>query len=121
MCSGRVRGGGLLPACLPADGCLPANCNADSPSPLLQALLRNVYSLDEGKAEDALLLARYVRRELACLTMTPSEAVMAGNLRFSAEGLGAAEEAAAASGAAGGEAAAAAAGEAVVAGADASA
>lgn len=68
------------------------------PSPRLQALLRNVYSLDERKGDDAVLLARYVRRELACLTMTPSEAVMAGNLRFSAEGLAAAaEEAAAAS------------------------
>ena len=48
-------------------------------------MLRNVYSLDERKGDDAVLLARYVRRELACLTMTPSEAVMAGNLRFSAE------------------------------------
>ena len=76
----------------------------------MQALLRNVYCLDDGKSEDAQLLARYVRRELACLTMTPSEAVMAGNLKFSAEGLGAAEGAAAAGvpgAAAGGEGAAA--------------
>ncbi|KAL4443490.1 hypothetical protein ABPG75_011227 [Micractinium tetrahymenae] len=55
--------------------------------PLEKALLRNVYLLDEAKQADARLLARYVRRELACLAQTPSEAVMAGNLKFSSEGL----------------------------------
>ncbi|KAL4422212.1 hypothetical protein ABPG77_009687 [Micractinium sp. CCAP 211/92] len=54
---------------------------------LEKALLRNVFLLDEAKQADARLLARYVRRELACLAQTPSEAVMAGNIKFSSEGL----------------------------------
>ena len=50
------------------------------------------------------------RRELACLSMTPSAAVMAGNLKFSSDGLEQAVEpssAAAAGAAAGGSGAAA--------------
>lgn len=56
-----------------------------------------MYLQQAGKEGDAAALARYVRRELACLAMTPSEAVMSGNLKFSHEGLqlaGAAEPAA---------------------------
>lgn len=64
--------------------------------PLEKALLRNVYLLDEAKQADARLLARYVRRELACLAQTPSEAVMTGNLKFSYEGLAEEGDAAAA-------------------------
>lgn len=60
-----------------------------------KALLRNVYLLDESKAADAKQLARYVRRELACLSLTPSEAVMLGNVKFSSDGLPAEAEAAA--------------------------
>ncbi|PSC72498.1 ubiquinol-cytochrome-c reductase complex assembly factor 1 [Micractinium conductrix] len=71
--------------------------------PLDKALLRNVYLLDESKAADARLLEAYVRREMACLAQTPSEAVMAGNVKFSAEGLPPADAATAA--AAGGGAA----------------
>ncbi|KAI3428057.1 hypothetical protein D9Q98_006442 [Chlorella vulgaris] len=52
-----------------------------------KALLRNVYMMEGARVEEAQLLARYVRRELACLTVTPSEAIMAGNVRFSADGL----------------------------------
>lgn len=54
-------------------------------SDLPGALLRNVYCGDAKCTASAALAARYVRRELACLAMTPSEAVMAGDLAFSAD------------------------------------
>jgi hypothetical protein len=50
---------------------------------LAEALLRNVYGIDSGKRRQAEVLARYVQRELACLSMTDSEAVMAGKVKFS--------------------------------------
>jgi hypothetical protein len=107
MSSGCVLGGSVLPGQAANHCCLhPHHLRFTPlffPSPCLQALLRNVYSLDEGKGDDAVLLARYVRRELACLTMTPSEAVMAGNLKFSAEGLAAAANGVAAPASAGAE------------------
>ncbi|KAK9819883.1 hypothetical protein WJX72_003560 [[Myrmecia] bisecta] len=50
---------------------------------LAEALLRNVYINDTSKKAQAGLLARYVRRELACLNMTDSSAVLDGKIRFS--------------------------------------
>ena len=44
---------------------------------LQSALRRNVY-LGEGQTADAARAARYVRHQLACLALTPSDAVMAG-------------------------------------------
>ncbi len=48
-------------------------------------MLRNVYGVDSGKRKQAELLAKYVQRELACLSMTDSESVMAGKLKFSTD------------------------------------
>ncbi|KAL6770107.1 UCC1 [Auxenochlorella protothecoides x Auxenochlorella symbiontica] len=50
---------------------------------LAAALARNVYMMDPEKHEAANLMARYVRREIACLALTPTEAVMEGNIKFS--------------------------------------
>uniref|UniRef100_A0A1D1ZPI9 Ubiquinol-cytochrome c chaperone domain-containing protein n=1 Tax=Auxenochlorella protothecoides TaxID=3075 RepID=A0A1D1ZPI9_AUXPR len=50
---------------------------------LAAALARNVYMMDPEKQEAANLMARYVRREIACLALTPTEAVMEGNIKFS--------------------------------------
>lgn len=58
----------------------------DPKETLAEALLRNVYQADPGKREAARKLERYVKRELACLAMTDSAAVMAGNVRFSLAG-----------------------------------
>ena len=52
---------------------------------LTEALLRNVYGLDSGKRKRAEALAKYVQREVACLAMTDSEAVMSGQVRFSTD------------------------------------
>jgi hypothetical protein len=49
------------------------------PGALQSALRRNVY-MGEGVGADAARCARYVRHQLACLQLTPSEAVMAGAL-----------------------------------------
>mmetsp|Transcript_19822 Transcript_19822/g.50787 ORF Transcript_19822/g.50787 Transcript_19822/m.50787 type:complete len:309 (-) Transcript_19822:477-1403(-) len=49
---------------------------------LTEALWKNVYN-GEGDVKTAQRLARYVRRELASLAMTPSEAVIHGQIRFS--------------------------------------
>lgn len=58
----------------------------ESGETLASALLRNVYQADPGKKEAAVKLERYVRRELACLSLTDSAAVMSGNVRFSYAG-----------------------------------
>jgi cytochrome b pre-mRNA-processing protein 3 len=50
---------------------------------LAAALQRNVYLADAGKAAAAAALERYCLRELACLAVTDSGAVMAGNVKFS--------------------------------------
>lgn len=50
---------------------------------LKNALLRNVYGGDQSKSREAAALERYVTRELSCLGLTPSEDVLAGQLRFS--------------------------------------
>jgi cytochrome b pre-mRNA-processing protein 3 len=56
----------------------------DEPTePLSAALHRNVYQAVQSKQPAASLLERYVKRELACLTMTESAAIMAGDVRFS--------------------------------------
>ena len=47
------------------------------PDALAGALRRNVF-MGEGAPGDAAALARYVRHVLACLALTPTEAVMAG-------------------------------------------
>ncbi|KAK9908990.1 hypothetical protein WJX75_005649 [Coccomyxa subellipsoidea] len=52
---------------------------------LTEALLRNVYGLDSGKRKRAEALAKYVQREVACLSMTDSEAVMSGQVKFSTD------------------------------------
>ncbi|GMH42221.1 hypothetical protein BSKO_10140 [Bryopsis sp. KO-2023] len=46
-----------------------------------EALMRNVYG-KEGSMRDAKRLERYLRREIACLAMTDSEAVLGGQIRF---------------------------------------
>jgi cytochrome b pre-mRNA-processing protein 3 len=56
--------------------------------PLAAALARNVYGGAPPAAAAA--AARYARRELACLAMTDGDAVLAGNVRLSAAGGGAA-------------------------------
>ena len=50
---------------------------------LAAALQRNVFQAAPGAAAAAGKLERYLRRELACLSLTDSAAVMAGNVRFS--------------------------------------
>lgn len=52
---------------------------------LAEALLRNVYGLDSGKRKQAELLAKYVQREIACLSMTDSDSFMAGRVKFSTD------------------------------------
>ena len=54
---------------------------ADAAAGALQSALRRNMFLGEGKPADAALAARYVRHQLACLALTPSEAVMSGALR----------------------------------------
>ena len=55
---------------------------------MAEALYRNVYGMEDGKRKQAEALARYVQRELACLAMTDTEAVMSGKLKFSTDFLG---------------------------------
>ncbi len=50
----------------------------DAPPGALQAALRRNVFMGEGTPADAARAARYVRHQLACLALTPSEAVMAG-------------------------------------------
>lgn len=50
-----------------------------------EALLRNVYENDKGKIHHAKRLERYMRREIACLAMTESEAVMSGQIQFTSD------------------------------------
>ncbi|CAL8461833.1 g1364 [Coccomyxa elongata] len=52
---------------------------------MVDALLRNVYGVDSGKRKSAEALARYVQRELACLSMTDTESVMSGKVKFSTD------------------------------------
>ena len=54
---------------------------ADAAAGALQAALRRNMFMGEGQPADAARAARYVRHQLACLALTPSEAVMAGALR----------------------------------------
>eukprot|EP00192_Tetraselmis_astigmatica_P013456 CAMPEP_0117655458 /NCGR_PEP_ID=MMETSP0804-20121206/4289_1 /TAXON_ID=1074897 /ORGANISM="Tetraselmis astigmatica, Strain CCMP880" /LENGTH=320 /DNA_ID=CAMNT_0005461809 /DNA_START=75 /DNA_END=1037 /DNA_ORIENTATION=- len=55
---------------------------AESKALLTEALWRNVYN-GEGEMSQAHILQRYVRRELACLAITDSQAVLDGQIRFS--------------------------------------
>jgi hypothetical protein len=50
----------------------------DAAAGALQGALRRNVFMGEGAAPDAARAARYVRHQLACLALTPSEAVMAG-------------------------------------------
>ncbi|KAK9786183.1 hypothetical protein WJX73_010833 [Symbiochloris irregularis] len=50
---------------------------------LQTAVLRNIYAGDEKHRSDAAALCHYMKRELACLSMTDSEAVLAGQIKFS--------------------------------------
>ena len=52
---------------------------------MVDALLRNVYGIDSGKRKSAEALARYVQRELACLSMTDTKSVMSGKVKFSTD------------------------------------
>jgi hypothetical protein len=52
---------------------------------LAEAIFRNVYGLEDGKRRQAEAMARYVQRELACLAMTDTEAVMSGRVKFSTD------------------------------------
>ena len=52
---------------------------------LSEAIFRNVYGMEEGRRKQAEAMARYVQRELACLAMTDSDAVMSGKVKFSTE------------------------------------
>jgi cytochrome b pre-mRNA-processing protein 3 len=63
-----------------------ASTGGRAPESLASALQRNVFEGDEAAAEAATGLERYCKREMACLAMTPSEAVLAGNLRFTPVG-----------------------------------
>lgn len=62
---------------------------AASTNALPNALWRNVYAEEASEmpsgpaAAPIQALARYVRRELACLTLTDSDAIMTGNITFS--------------------------------------
>lgn len=56
------------------DAALSSDAAGDA---LRSALRRNIF-LGEGLPADAARAARYVRHQLACLALTPSEAVMAG-------------------------------------------
>ena len=61
------------------DRCL----RGESGESLSDALFRNIYLQDPEKKRAAKKLERYVRREMACLAITSSEAVTAGNIKFS--------------------------------------
>lgn len=50
---------------------------------MADVLLRNVYGDNSAKRQSAATLAQYIRRELACLEMTPSQEVMSGSIMFS--------------------------------------
>jgi cytochrome b pre-mRNA-processing protein 3 len=54
---------------------------ADAAAGALQSALRRNMFMGEGQPADAARAARYVRYQLACLALTPSEAVMAGAFR----------------------------------------
>ena len=54
---------------------------------LWEALQRNVYNNDAAAAPAARALARYVQRELSCLELTDSAAIMTGQLQFSGAAL----------------------------------
>jgi hypothetical protein len=81
--SGEVGGGkaGKAPSTTVAGG-------KDAAAALTAALLRNAYGGDAARTGDAATLARYALRELACLGLTDSGAVLAGRVRFSGEGVG---------------------------------
>lgn len=49
---------------------------------LQRSLYRNVYH-QEGDEENAAFLAKYVRREVKCLALTDSKAMLAGHIQFS--------------------------------------
>jgi len=92
---GEGGGGGGDTAATPSP--LPGGA-PNAQAALTAALLRNAYGGDEARAGHAGALARYALRELACLSLTPSEAVVAGRVRFSWAGVaggGEEEEAAA--------------------------
>lgn len=52
---------------------------------LTEAVLKNVYANDATHKSDAAALTRYMRRELACLSMTDSSAVLDGQIKFTRE------------------------------------
>jgi len=57
------------------------NALRDDPGELIDAIWRNMYGAEGGKA-GAVLCSKYLRRELASLSMTSSEAILSGNIRF---------------------------------------
>ncbi|KAG2496480.1 hypothetical protein HYH03_005306 [Edaphochlamys debaryana] len=52
---------------------------------LADVMLRKYFGGNEAQRPNAELLARYTMRELQCLAITPEEAVLAGQVRFSGE------------------------------------
>jgi len=50
---------------------------------LVDALQRNVYGDDPTQRAHAVTLSQYIRRELDCLKLTPTEDVMKGKIMFS--------------------------------------
>ncbi|KIZ02555.1 hypothetical protein MNEG_5407 [Monoraphidium neglectum] len=52
-------------------------------SQLVDALVKNVYGGDPTQRPFATLAAKYLNRELACLQLTPIEAIYNGHVRFS--------------------------------------
>lgn len=50
-----------------------------------EALLRNVYENEKAKMHFAKRLERYIRREIACLAMTDTEALMKGQIQFTSD------------------------------------
>ena len=64
---------------------LPAAQALKGEGELSEAILRNVYGMDSGRRKQSEAMARYVQRELACLAMTDTEAVMSGKVKFSTD------------------------------------
>lgn len=58
------------------------NALKSSPRELTSAVWRNAYN-KEGDSKHAAVLARYMHRELACLYLTPSHALLSGAVAFS--------------------------------------
>lgn len=56
--------------------------DGESDESLESALLRNVFDNDKTKEQSCQRLAHYIKRELACLDLTPTQEVYRGQIRF---------------------------------------